>query len=195
MTRRISLAFALLLLCPASGAGHQFDEQRRLVLSVEPGRLELLVGYELRPGELADGLRAQYDAGDDGRVTTAFERLARARVMTPRLRTDLAVSLDDTPLRLRLADLAFPEPPREGGRRGVAAVALYRADLPPIDGERRLAVRVDRGQATLEAQARGLVIQSSAMRPRPGDPVLGPVAIRRGRSMVVTLSTDPTPAE
>ena len=42
---------------------------------------------------------------------------------------------------------------------------------PSLDPKvRRLAVRVDRGQATLEAQARGLVIQSSAMRPRPGDP-------------------------
>lgn len=190
MRRLAPLAFVAILLAPALGAGHQFAEQRRLVLSVQPEQLVLLVAYELRPGALADGLRARYDAGDDGQIRTAFERLARARVMAPRLRADLSVSVDGAPVQLRLADLAFPDAPLEGGRRGVAAVALYRADLPSIDRARELEVRVDRGQATLEAQATApLHLRSSALRRRSGDPVLGPATMRRGRAVRLTVSS------
>lgn len=189
MRRLVPALTITLVLLPAAAAGHEFEETRRLVLSVEPDHLELLVAYELRPGRLADGLRARFDAADDGRVDSAWERLARSRVIAPRLERDLAIELDGRRVRWRLADLAFLDPPREGGRQGIAAMALYRAPLGPLDGaEHPLRVGIGRGLATVEAQAAApRRLSSEDLARRPDDPVLGPARLRPGRSVSLVL--------
>ncbi len=191
--RRSSAAAALALtlglaswVTPA--AGHDFPETRRLVLSAEPDGLALLVAYELRPGRLADGLWARFDAGPDGRVGTAWERLARARVIAPRVGGDIEVTVDGAPARLALVDLQFPDPPVEGGRPGVAAIGLYRIPVVAAEGPTRLTIGVRRGGATLEAQAVApWQIRADGLPRRAGDPVLGPGPLSAARPAELSL--------
>ncbi len=195
MNRRLRIAtFALLaaaLALPAGGSAHDFEETRRLVVSVEADRVLMMVAYEVRPGRIADGLRARYDASDDGVVETALERLARVQTIGPRVRHGLSLVVRDEEVPLTIESIAFPAPPREGSRSGIRAVALYAAELPddawgrgPLSVEVR--TRGARGQLTLEAQAaEGYEVTADGLESRRNDPVLGPGML--SRSGAVTL--------
>lgn len=169
---------------------HDFEETRRLVLDVRSDRLELLVAYEVRPGARAAAIRARFDQDHDGRVTSDLERLARARVVVPRLTQGIALEVRGHRVPLALERLEHPRPPHEGGRVGVAALALFSAPLRlPDDGPLELAVVAGepRGAVRLEVQAEpGVSLASEGMTRRPNDPVLGPATLASGRR--ITLS-------
>ncbi len=191
---------AALAFSAPTGRAHDFDETRRFVLSVEEDRVELLVAYEVRPGRAADALVARFDANHDGLATTALERLARAQTIGPRIRHGIALEIHAAPrgrggeLPLSLSRLEFPEPPDDAGRRGVAAIALYTAALPrrptaasPLHLTFR--TRGARGEVSLEAQAVAAYRLTAAGVPsRPGDPVLGPLQVRRRMAVDLTVT-------
>jgi hypothetical protein len=193
----LALAAVTLSIVPTEGRAHDFEETRRLVLSVDAERVELLVAYEVRPGRVADSLRARYDAGDDGVVAGGLERLARAQVVGPRVRHGLSLVVNGRAVPLTVERLAFPTPTIEGGRRGVAAVALYSTPLPTDAwdaGSARITVRTRgaRGQLTLEAQAtEGYEMTGAGLESRSGDPVLGPGALSSTEAVTLTVSRAP----
>lgn len=172
--------YVLLLASTTTASGHELEETRRLVLSVHADRVELLVAYELRAGELADGLRAQFDRQGDDRLDR-FERLARAQVVTPRLGRGVRLEVDGVPQPLWIRELVFPPAPREGGRLGVAALALFVA--PVTADEVRLSA--DGGRVSVEAQAAPSIALDAGLPRREGDPVLGPKELTPGD--IVTL--------
>jgi len=181
------------LIATANGRAHDFTETRRLVLSVGERQVELLVAYELRPSPLAEALRAQFDADHDDVIDTAWERLARSRVMLPRLHRGLAVEVDGRRLSFYLERLDFPVAPVERGRPGLSALALFRAEMPgPAAPVRRIRLRGGDppGLVIVEAQAEeGLTLRSDSLPHRPGDPVLGPAVLKlRG---VIELTVEP----
>jgi hypothetical protein len=188
------LAAVALTVAPTEGRAHDFEETRRLVLSVDAEKVQLLVAYEVRPGRIADALRARFDAGDDGVVESGLERLARAQVVGPRVRHGLSLVVDGREVRLTPEQLAFPQPPVEGGRAGIAAVALYSASLPAdvwSGGSIPITVRTRgaRGQLTLEAQAgEGYEMSGAGLESRSGDPVLGPGALSARGTVTLTVS-------
>ncbi len=199
-TRPIALALVSVFVVAAAttvGRAHDFQETRRLVLSVEERRVELLVVYEVRPSRVADAIRARFDSGDDGIVRTGLERLARAQVVGPRVRHGLSLSVDGRALPLAVERLAFPQAPREGGRAGVAAVALLSARLPAeawATGSLDVTLRTRgaRGRLTLEAQAApGYEMTAAGLESRPGDPVLGPSALSASGAVALTVAKAP----
>ncbi|MGE0790705.1 MAG: hypothetical protein AB7S26_33840 [Sandaracinaceae bacterium] len=173
---------------------HEFDEARRIVIALEGDRLDMVVGYELRAGELAEGLRAQFDAGADGRIETPFERLARRQVVGPRIGRAVRIALDGRPVRFAMTELAFVDAREADGRAGIAAVARFRAAIDSdATGERRLAVHLRAGAGTLEAQAgpgwrlASGRAHSSDVAADPRDPVWGPVHLGPGRPAALTF--------
>jgi hypothetical protein len=110
------------------------------------------------------------------------------------MRHGWSLSVDGRALRPRLADLAFPDAPPEGGRRGVHAVGLYVAPLPRAPREAApislvLRTRDARGQLTLEAQAaEGYEMTGTGLESRSGDPVLGPAALTGRGAITLTVS-------
>jgi hypothetical protein len=193
----VSLALVITALghgVPTRGRAHDFEESRRIVLSVEPDGVEILVDYALRPGRLFEALEARFDADHDGRATTPLERLARAQTVSPRIRAGWTLTVEGREVGMTLSNLAFPEAPLEGGRRPIHAVALYVAPLsraPSADAPLSLELRTRRarGAITLEAQvAEGYVVTGTGLESRAGDPVLGPSALTTSGSVMVTVS-------
>jgi hypothetical protein len=127
------LAFALLLWASTPLSAHRRDEYLQAArLAVDPTgvRLELA----LTPGiAIADAVFGDTDRNGDGALTAGEQQAYAAQVLAA-----IRMTVDGTPVRLRLTNFAFPE--RDIVRRGEGTIHLRSsAALPRLrDGEHQL---------------------------------------------------------
>ncbi|MCD7098461.1 HupE/UreJ family protein [Stenotrophomonas sp. MMGLT7] len=133
---RACTLLAALLLFGLAAAGpapaHRLDEYlQAATLDLGSRRVELQL--HLVPGvDVAAQVLATLDADGDGRLSDAERRACVERV-----RRDLVLAVDGTPLPLRPVAAAFPEPAAIA--RGSGEIVLgFEAELPPGPGERVL---------------------------------------------------------
>ncbi len=163
----------LLLLLLAVAHAHHLPERKRVVLSVSPGEVEILVAYTLPSGTIAEGIRASLDANRDGRIAGPLERLALAQHMLPRATRGL-----DFGRELKLVRSDFKDAEFKGRQTGFRALLLYKAPLKAG----RLALKIAKleHEVSVEAQSKTWRILASSLPRRPKDPVWGPTVLGEG---------------
>jgi hypothetical protein len=184
----IFVVIAVVVAVTPLAMGHDRPERRRLIVSVERDRIELLVGYEVRPGSLASELRATIDHDRDGRASSAWERIAEAQVLLPRVRRGIELFVGGQPRALRVNDFRFRDGSTEGRSRGLEG--LVRLDGGPAfggDGESMVEIRFRGPEPALTVELQGgegveLTSTPTTHRTTAGAavPVVGPFLLRVG---------------
>ncbi len=178
----MSRALALSLLLTGAGQAHEPDAQRRVLVSVEPTRVQLVVRHTLKPSAASERLFNAFDANRDGRVSLPTEKLAQAQLLVPRARAGLTLLVDDVQTAAKVVEVKFRELPG-GKRRGVETLLLLEA---PLDGTspHRVTLKVFRMLTTVEAQVSGLKRTGTSLSVRPKDPVVGPETLADGSAWI-----------
>lgn len=171
-------ALALTLLLSSVGHAHEPEPERRVLVSIEAARLQLVVRYTLKPSATSERLFGAFDANHDGRVSLPTEQLARAQLLVPRAREGLTLLVDDVQTALTVVEVKFRDL-TGGKRRGVETLLLLEA---PLDGAapHRVTLKVFRMPTTVEAQVSGLRRVGTSLPVRPEDPVVGPATLADG---------------
>jgi hydrogenase/urease accessory protein HupE len=126
------VALLLGLVAAAPAPAHRLDEYLQAA-TLDLGSRHIDLQLRLVPGvDVAAQVLATLDADGDGRLSDA-ERHA----CVERVRRDLVLAVDGTPLPLRLVTATFPEP--AAITQGTGEIVLgFEAGLPPGPGERAL---------------------------------------------------------
>lgn len=170
---------------------HDLGEQRHVLVSVEPGVIEVLVAYELPAGQLARELRAAIDQDGNGAVDREAERLARAQVLIARVRAGWSVCLGNSELALELADLSFRDNVGTDHRRGFEGMVIYRAAVPDLGSIDSVRIELAPGAASVRAEIQvtpPLTVVDSPLPPAGDAPVVGPVEVTPDLPLEVRIS-------
>ena len=123
---------SLVLGLAAPAFAHRLDEYLQATLfTVE--RDHIVISMRLTPGvEVFGKVLAAIDTSGDGVVPKA-----KAREYAEKVRRDLSLSIDDSPLPLRLVDFTFPA--LEQMKQGLGEIVLrFNVPIPPGGSRRRL---------------------------------------------------------
>ena len=178
--RALLVAVAIVVAAVPVASGHERPVRRQVLLSVEAGRTDLLVTYDVRPGQLADRLRDSIDLNRDGAANSGWERLAQAQVLLPRVRRGIRLDVGGRPVELAVSDFRFRNGLREGRRRGLTGMVRYCLPAGWTDDEQAITVGLrDPDQSiSVEMQAAdGIEVIDAPTVVRADDPVVGPVVL------------------
>ncbi len=165
-------------------------EQRRVIVSLSPTTIEVLIAYELPAGAEAARMRGLIDLDRDGVIDDAYESLAQAQLLLPRVNGGLSLRVGDVQPEFELDDVRFTPGAGEGERQGFVGMALYRASHTLV-GETRLTFDVEGGSvaASVEIQGvEGVSIVDAPVAVAPDVELIGPVAVHPDHPLVVTVS-------
>ncbi len=187
----LSLALTLTLAAPRRAHAHDYDETRRLLVTVNADALEALVVWELPAGPEAELLRGMIDLDRDGSIAdTGWEPILQTQLLGPRLMRGLSFELAGAPVALVPEQVAYRDGAGEGSRRGFVAMLLLRAATPPAPTADvlRVAIAPNTPATQLELQlGDGVELVDSPVPPAPDAPVIGPLSLLPGEPTAIEV--------
>jgi hypothetical protein len=199
-SRTAGAVIAALFLVPVlagPASAHTLPERQRVLLSVAPGEVQLLIVWDAAPVGVAEQIWQAVDANANGVVDIGWEQIAMAQLVLPRLQAGLSVQHNGVPVQLELANYAWNPGEVEGTRRGLGAAAMFTASWSESDAALHtwaVAVSTATSEVTVEIQAvPPWSITSSTLPWVSGDAVAGPGRALEGDLCVAIVERTPTP--
>lgn len=197
----LTLVLALAFGAPRDARAHDYDETRRLLVTVDTDAIEVLVVWELPAGPEAELLRGMIDLDRDGAIAdSGWEPIVQAQLLGPRLLRGLSLELAGTAVTLAPDRVAYRDGAGDGARRGFVAMLLLQAARslpePPTSATVRVALAPDTPATQLELQlGDGVELVDSPVPPAPDAPVIGPLALIPGApaALAVRRAAPPSP--
>lgn len=189
------IAIALLLSAAASSASaHNLGDRRRVVLSIGPEQLTLLVAYEVPAGRTAGQLRTMLDLNRNGAIDEGVEQLAQLSALVPRVSAGIDLTIEGETIRLQLDEVSFHDGAGGGPERGFLGMAVYVAPWP-VDAPARarvaltLSEQVPRAGAEIQLEA-GVTLVDALLPVATNAPVVGPAELQPGIEMWVVVARE-----
>lgn len=185
------LAALLMVTAALPLQAHEGIEQRQVVVSLAPDRIDMLVAWELPAGAMAAQLRSAMDLDGDGLVQGDHEILTRAQLLIPRLVVGIELRVGEEAVSLDMIDVELRDGSGSGPRQGFEAMALYHTDRPLAqDAAAAVVVGVADAVAPVRAEvqwAEGLVLEDSSLPPATDAPAIGPAEVLPGLPVTVRV--------